>query len=219
MKPKSQTKQITIIQNITIIFFYLQCSSSAREIENFKNLVVQGSVSDYINKITFNLSKLLRLISSPIRIIHKIQLLNLRYWCAKLKKIGSKISGSKFNLHTHLTTPVNMFYEDEEALNFQQSAMLKPTHFADLIRTAQLVFDPTSGVSGRYIEVDWQDFGIPDEVAQNLYLLGQKYRYASPGIPSDIIWEQLTPATRTWFVKHKDELWKFEEAFPPLDED
>ncbi|MGH1395110.1 MAG: hypothetical protein ACRAVC_13950 [Trichormus sp.] len=112
-----------------------------------------------------------------------------------------------------------MFHEDEQALNVQQSAMLKPTHFADLIRTAQLVFDPASGVSGRHIEVDWQEFGIPDEVAQNLYLLGQKYRYASPGIPPDIIWEQLTSATRTWFVNNKDELWKFEEAFPPLDED
>jgi hypothetical protein len=125
--------------------------------------------------------------------------------------IRSKISGSKFSLHTPFITPANMSHEHEESL--------KPTHFADLIRTAQLVFDPASGVVGRYIQVDWQEFGIPDEVAENLQLLGQKYRYASPHISGDIIWEQLTPVTRTWFLNNKDELWKFEEAFPALDED
>lgn len=109
--------------------------------------------------------------------------------------------------------------ENEELLHLQQSAILKSTHFADLIRTAQLVFDPAAGVSGRYIEVDWQEYGIPDEVAENLRLLGQKYRYASPGIPGDIIWEQLTPATRIWFLNNKEKLWQFEEAFPALDED
>ncbi|UKO99879.1 hypothetical protein [Nostoc sp. UHCC 0870] len=104
-------------------------------------------------------------------------------------------------------------------MSHEHEESLKPTHFADLIRTAQLVFDPASGVAGRYIQVDWQEFGIPDEVAENLQLLGQKYRYASPHISSDIIWEQLTPVTRTWFLNNKEELWKFEEAFPALDED
>ncbi|MCF4967427.1 hypothetical protein [Nostoc sp. CMAA1605] len=112
-----------------------------------------------------------------------------------------------------------MSHEHEELLHLQQSATLRPTHFADLIRTAQLVFDPASGVSGRYIAVDWQDFGIPDDVAENLKLLGQKYRYASPSIPAEIIWEQLTQSTRIWFLHNKDELWKFEEFFPALDED
>lgn len=112
-----------------------------------------------------------------------------------------------------------MFSEYDESTQIQQLASLKPTHFADLIRTAQLVFDPAGGVSGRYINVDWQQLGIPDNVVENLKALGKKYRYASPHITSDIIWSQLTPDTRTWFINHKDELWKFEEIFPPLDED
>ncbi|MFN6567922.1 hypothetical protein A6770_04310 [Nostoc minutum NIES-26] len=112
-----------------------------------------------------------------------------------------------------------MSQEHNESLQIQQLASLKPKHFADLIRAAQIMFDPAAGLSGRHIEVDWQDFGIPHEVAENLKSLGQQYRYASPHVPGDIIWSQLTPETRIWFLNHKDELWQFEEAFPALDED
>jgi hypothetical protein len=112
-----------------------------------------------------------------------------------------------------------MSQEHNESLQIQQISDLKPRHFDDLIRAAQLIFDPAAGISGRYIEVDWQEFGIPFDVEENLKLLGQKYRYDCPNIPGTIIWEQLTPATRNWFLQNKDELWRFEEAFPPLDED
>ncbi|WP_414562102.1 MULTISPECIES: hypothetical protein [unclassified Anabaena] len=112
-----------------------------------------------------------------------------------------------------------MSQEHNESLQVQQIASLKPKHFADLIRAAQLIFDPTAGLAGRHLEIDWQDFGVPDDVEQNLKALGQQYQYASPHIPSDIIWSQLTPETRIWFLDNKDELWHFEEAFPALDED
>jgi hypothetical protein len=112
-----------------------------------------------------------------------------------------------------------MSQEHNESLQIEQISDLKPRHFADLIRAAQLIFDPAAGIVGSYIEVDWQEFGIPLDVEENLRLLGQKYRYACPDIPGTIIWEQLTPASRNWFLQNKDELWRFEEAFPPLDED
>ena len=35
----------------------------------------------------------------------------------------------------------------------------------------------------------------------------------------EIIWVQLTPETRSWFIDHKDRLWEIEEAYPPMDED
>ncbi|MEA5506800.1 hypothetical protein VB735_27610 [Halotia wernerae UHCC 0503] len=112
-----------------------------------------------------------------------------------------------------------MSQEHNESRQIQQIASLKPKHFADLIRTAQLIFDPAAGLSGRHIEVDWQEFGIPHDVVGNLKLLGQQYQYASPHIPSDLIWSQLTPETRIWFLNNKDKLWEFEEVFPALDED
>lgn len=113
-----------------------------------------------------------------------------------------------------------MSQPDKQPPEIGQIASLKPNHFADLIRTAQLIFDPSAGVSVRHIQVNWQeDFGIPREVEQNLKELGHQYQYASPHIPSDIIWSQLTPATRVWFINNKDNLWRFEEAFPALDED
>lgn len=112
-----------------------------------------------------------------------------------------------------------MTQEYDESSKIQQINELTATHYADLIRAAQLIFDPAGGVSGRYLKVDWQDYGIPDDVAANLKALGEKYRYALPNIPGDIIWSQLTPQTRLWFLNNKDELWKFEEMFPPLDED
>ncbi len=112
-----------------------------------------------------------------------------------------------------------MSQEHNESRQLQQLASLKPKHFADLIRTAQLIFDPAAGLSGRHIKVDWQEFGIPQDVVGNLKLLGQQYQYASPHIPGDVVWSQLTPETRIWFLNHKDKLWEFEEAFPALDED
>ena len=112
-----------------------------------------------------------------------------------------------------------MTQTNEQALAIQQITGLKPVHFADLIRTSQLIFDPSGGVSGKYMKVNWQSFGIPPNVEQNLRSLGDKYRYASPHIPSEIIWQQLTGETRSWFITHKETLWQFEEFFPALDED
>jgi hypothetical protein len=81
-----------------------------------------------------------------------------------------------------------MSQEHNESLQIQQITTLKPKHFADLIRASQLIFDPASGLSGRHVEVDWQEFGIPCDVAENLRSLGQQYQYASPHVPGDIIW-------------------------------
>ncbi|MBR8836715.1 MAG: hypothetical protein DSM106950_22530 [Stigonema ocellatum SAG 48.90 = DSM 106950] len=113
-----------------------------------------------------------------------------------------------------------MSQENDKSLQIEEINKLKPIHFADLIRAAQLIFDPAGGVSGRYKKVDWlEDFGIPVHVVENLKVLGQEYRYASPHVPVEIIWSKLTPETRIWFMGNKDELWKIEEAFPALDED
>jgi len=112
-----------------------------------------------------------------------------------------------------------MSQEYNEPLQIQEITKLQPKHFADLVRSAQLISDPTAGVSGRNITVDWEEFGIPRGVADNLKSLGKQYQYASPHIPVEVIWSQLTPETRIWFVENKDRLWQFEEAFPALDED
>ncbi len=112
-----------------------------------------------------------------------------------------------------------MSHENNEALQIQEINKLKPVHFADLIRTVQLIFDPARGVSGVYRQVDWEEFGIPDEVLENLQALGQEYRYASPHISPEIIWSKLTPEARIWFIENKENLWQFEEFFPALDED
>ncbi len=112
-----------------------------------------------------------------------------------------------------------MSQENNEAFQIQDINKLKPVHFADLIRAAQLIFDPGKGVSGVSLSINWQQFGIPDSVVENLKALGQEYRYASPHIPIEVIWSKLTPETRIWFFQNKDELWKIEEAFPALDED
>jgi len=109
--------------------------------------------------------------------------------------------------------------QNNEALRIEELYRLKPVHFADLIRTAQLVFDPSKGISGIEREIDWNDFGIPDPIASNLRLLGEEFQYSSPHIPVEYIWEKLTPETRIWFVENKDRLWFIEEAFPALDED
>jgi hypothetical protein len=60
---------------------------------------------------------------------------------------------------------------------------LQPRHFADLIRTVQLVFDPGAGVSGRRLEADWSSFGLSPGVVENLRELGREYRYATPHGP------------------------------------
>lgn len=96
---------------------------------------------------------------------------------------------------------------------------LKTTHFADLIRVAQLIYAPGGTVSGRNINVDWMDFDIPEPVAENLRSLGKKYQYESPHVDIDLVWDDLTPETRSWFIANRSILWSIEEAFPALDED
>lgn len=112
-----------------------------------------------------------------------------------------------------------MSNENDEAILIEEINKLKPVHFADLIRAAQLIFDPARGMSGIYRNVDWKEFGIPDDVAENLKAIGKEYRYASPHIPPEIIWSKLTPEARIWFLANKENLWQFEELFPALDED
>jgi hypothetical protein len=107
----------------------------------------------------------------------------------------------------------------EKSVQTQQITGLKPSHFADLIRAAQLIFDPTGGVPVRHFQVVWEDLGIPDSVLENLQALGQKYRYASPHEEVEVVWEQLTPETRSWMIENKTQLWQIEELFPALDED
>ncbi|HAA32141.1 MAG TPA: hypothetical protein DCE56_36100 [Cyanobacteria bacterium UBA8553] len=112
-----------------------------------------------------------------------------------------------------------MTKQNDKSLQIQEIIGLKQTHFADLIRAAQLIFDPGGGVSGRNVEVDWQELGIPVGVEENLRAMGERYRYSSPHVPVETIWEQLTPESRSWFLENKDDLWQIEEAFPALDED
>ena len=101
----------------------------------------------------------------------------------------------------------------------QQVTGLKPTDFADLIRVAQLIDDPAGGVAGRAVNVDWFEFGIPSTVADNLRSLGKQYQYESPHVDLDLVWDALTPESRSWFMANRSILWKIEEAFPPLYED
>lgn len=112
-----------------------------------------------------------------------------------------------------------MTQENDESLQIQEISGLKSTHFADLIRAAQLIFDPGGGVSGRNVEVDWQELGIPVGVEENLKSLGKQYQDSSPHVPIETIWDKLTLESRSWFLENKNELWQIEEAFPALDED
>lgn len=96
---------------------------------------------------------------------------------------------------------------------------LSATHFADLIRTAQLISDPSGGVLGRYPEMDWDRFNIPPGVVQDLKALGKRYQHNLPHIAPELIWEQLTPESRSWVIDNRTVLWQFEELFPALDED
>lgn len=96
---------------------------------------------------------------------------------------------------------------------------LEAKHFADLMRTAQLVYDPSMGVAGRTVKVKWETFKISDAVIENLSELGKKYQYASPHVPMENIWEELKVETRSWFIDNKEKLWELEEVLAPLDED
>lgn len=114
---------------------------------------------------------------------------------------------------------MNRQQNQERVREIQQITGLRPTHFADLIRVAQLIYDPSGGVSGKVVEVDWLDFSITEGVAANLRSLGKKYQYESPHVSLDLVWSELTPETRSWFIANKSVLWEIEEAFPALDED
>jgi hypothetical protein len=49
---------------------------------------------------------------------------------------------------------MNMQQNKERIREIQQITGLRPTHFADLVRVAQLIYDPSGGVSGKVVEVD-----------------------------------------------------------------
>lgn len=112
-----------------------------------------------------------------------------------------------------------MSQEPDKSSQIHYIIQLQPKHFADLVRAAQLIYDPSAGLCSRNLKVDWADFGVPSHVAENLKALGQEYQYASPHVPPEVVWSKLTPETRIWFMENKDTLWQFEEAFPALDED
>ncbi|MGK7935153.1 MAG: hypothetical protein AB4206_05025 [Xenococcaceae cyanobacterium] len=114
---------------------------------------------------------------------------------------------------------MNIQQNKQRIEEIRQVTGLRPTHFADLVRVAQLVYDPSGGVSGKIVEVNWMNFGIPRRVAENLRSIGKKYQYESPHVSPDLVWEQLTPETRSWFIAHKSVLGEIEESFPALDED
>ncbi len=114
---------------------------------------------------------------------------------------------------------MNLQQNQGRVQEIQRITGLKPTHFSDLVRVAQLIYDPGGGVSGRIVQVDWLEFGIPETVAINLRWLGRKYQYESPHVAPDQVWDVLTPETRSWFMAHKSMLWEIEESFPALDED
>jgi hypothetical protein len=59
-------------------------------------------------------------------------------------------------------------------------AGLRSSHFADLIRLAQIVYDPSGGLSGRSLTVNWPAFGLPEPVFIDLKILGHRYQFASP---------------------------------------
>ena len=117
-------------------------------------------------------------------------------------------------MSTHENIP-----NDADAWAISALTQLKPVHFADLIRTAQLVYNPAACASGIDVQVDWQVFGMSPEVEENLRVLGEEYRYHMPNIPPEVIWSKLLPQTRVWFVENRNQLWRFEEYFPALDED
>lgn len=114
---------------------------------------------------------------------------------------------------------MNMQQNKKRIQEILQITGLRQTHFADLVRVAQLIYDPSGGVSGKVVGVDWLNFGIPRDVAINLRSLGREYQFESPHVDIDLVWERLTPETRSWFIANKSILWEIEESFPALDED
>lgn len=112
-----------------------------------------------------------------------------------------------------------MSQNTDRSSEIQKITGLQPKHFADLMRVAQLIHDPAGGLTGRLIEVNWDAFGISPSVVDNLKVVGKKYCYSSPYVAIAEIWEQLTPETRSWFIAHKNLLWRIEKDFPALDED
>lgn len=98
-------------------------------------------------------------------------------------------------------------------------AGLRASHFADLVRLAQIVYDPSGGLSGRSLVVNWDAVGLPEAVVIDLKLLGQRYQFASPHVSPDVVWEQLAPASRKWFIEHRTFLAELEETFLARDED
>ena len=114
---------------------------------------------------------------------------------------------------------MNIKHNKDRVREIQQITGLTLTHFADLIRVAQLIYDPCGGVASRVVKVNWLDFDIPRRVAANLRSLGEKYQYESPHVSIDLVWDELTPETRSWFIANKRVLWEIEESFPALDED
>lgn len=95
---------------------------------------------------------------------------------------------------------------------------LRKTHFADLVRVAQLVYNPSGGIP-IVVKVDWLAFGISNAVVDNLRSLGRQYQYESPHVDIDLVWDKLAPETRSWFIANRSILCEIEESFPPLDED
>lgn len=104
-------------------------------------------------------------------------------------------------------------------LSIPETTELNPQHFADLIRVAQMIADPSGGLSGREIEVIWETFGVSPAVEMNLRQLGEKYQFSSPYLAPDLVWSQLSPATRTWLLENKRNLADLEELLPARDED
>ena len=112
-----------------------------------------------------------------------------------------------------------MTQETERSRQILELTGVEPHHFADLVRTAQLVDTPAGGVTGRLIEVDWEVFEISPAVESNLKALGARYRYASPHVTIEVLWEQMLPETRSWLMENRNEMWRIEEVFPAPDED
>ena len=110
-----------------------------------------------------------------------------------------------------------MAQETEQSLQIQRLTGLQPKHFDDFIRAAQVVFDPSSGVAGRFSHVEWSAFGISPAVLENLQAIGSRYR-APSYVPIALIWSQLTPETRSWLIENRNELWRVEELVPSLDD-
>lgn len=96
---------------------------------------------------------------------------------------------------------------------------LRASHFADLVRFAQMVYDPSGGLSGRSLLVNWTAFGIPEVVVIDLIMLGKQYQLRMPDIAPDVIWSKISQATREWFIENRTMLADLEEIFLARDED